>query len=152
MKLDADTIEGYFRAAGEREADLRRVDEVIRGAAPELKRQLFSGPSITMIGYGEMSWERPSGSGVWPLIGMAAQKQYISLYVAATKDGQMLAERYQERLGKTSNGKACIRFRKVDDIDTDELAKAVAEAVSWAEVQEAEFGRNCAEPVTESDA
>ena len=100
-----------------------------------------------MIGYGEMSWERPSGSGVWPLIGVAAQKQYISIYVSAVKDGETLAERYQDRLGKTNNGKNCIRFRRLDDIDPDELSDAVRDAVAWAEVQEETFGRNCAAPV-----
>jgi Domain of unknown function (DU1801) len=147
MRLDATTIEEYFAAAGDREPDLRDVDEVIRSTAPDLVRQLFVGPSITMIGYGEMSWERPSGSGVWPLIGMALQKQYISLYVAAVKDGQTLAGYYDERLGRTANGKHCIRFRRVADIDVAELANAVRDAVSWAEVQEERFGRNCAAPI-----
>lgn len=148
MKLEADSIEEYFAAAGDREADLRRVDEVITDAAPELKRQLFTGPSITMIGYGEMDWERKSGSGVWPLIGMAAQKQHIALYVAAVKDGETLASHYEDRLGKTNNGKNCIRFRRMDDIDPSELANAVLDAVAWAEIQEEEFGRNCASPVS----
>lgn len=150
MKLEAGTIEEYFAAAGDREEDLRRVDEVITDTAPELKRQLFSGPSITMIGYGEMSWERPSGSGVWPLIGMAAQKQHISLYVAAVKDDETLADHYRDRLGRTDNGKNCIRFRRMDDIDPAELANAVRDAVGWAEAQEERFGRSCAAPIDES--
>ena len=147
MRLEANSIEEYFEAAGDREDDLRRVDEIIREAAPELKRQLFSGPSITMIGYGEMGWERKSGSGVWPLIGMAAQKHHIALYVAAVKDGETLASHYEERLGRTHNGKNCIRFERTSDIDAAELANAVRDAVAWAEVQEEEFGRNCATPV-----
>lgn len=147
MRLEAATIEEYFRAAGEREDDLRAVDRIIRSTAPELKRQLFAGPSITMIGYGEMSWERPSGSGVWPLIGLAAQKHHIALYVAAVKDEKTLAGHHSDRLGRTNNGKNCIRFRHIDDIDTTGLANAVADAVTWAEVQEEQFGRKCAVPV-----
>lgn len=147
MKLEAGSVEEYFEAAQDRGDDLRAVDRVIRGAAPELKRQLFTGPSITMIGYGEMSWERPSGSGVWPLIGMAAQKQYISLYVAAVKDGETLADHYRDCLGRTNNGKNCIRFRRMSDIDPEELANAVRDAVAWAKAQEEMFGRNCAAPV-----
>lgn len=147
MKLQAATIDEYFEVAGDKGDDLEEIDRIITETAPELKRQLFTGPSITMIGYGEMSWERPSGSGVWPLIGVAAQKQYISIYVAAVKDGETLAERYQDRLGKTNNGKNCIRFRRLDDIDPDELSNAVRDAVAWAEAQEETFGRNCAAPV-----
>jgi hypothetical protein len=150
MRLDATTIEEYFALAGDREADLRAVDRIIGEAAPGLERTLFVGPSITMIGYGSMEWTRSSGSGVWPVIGMALQKQYISLYVAAVKDGQMLAEHYTDRLGKTSNGKSCIRFRRLDDVDADELANAMADADSWAEAQEERFGRDCARPIDEA--
>lgn len=151
MRLEAGTIEEYFVAAGDRAEDLRMVDRVITSVAPDLKRQLFVGSSITMIGYGEMDWERKSGSGVWPLIGMAAQKHHIALYVAAVKDGETLASHYEERLGKTHNGKNCIRFRRMADIDSEELANAVRDAVAWAEVQEERFGRNCAAPVDAED-
>jgi Domain of unknown function (DU1801) len=151
MRLEAGTIEEYFRAAGERGDDLRSVDRIITSTAPQLRRQLFSGPSITMVGYGEMAWERKSGSGVWPLIGMAVQKHYIALYVAAVKDGETLAQRYQDRLGRTNNGKNCIRFRGMSDIEPDELANAIRDAVDWAEEQEVVFGRNCAAPVDGDD-
>lgn len=136
MRIEASTIDELLAAVpDDRRADLQAIDELITRTAPELRRQLFVGPSITMIGYGEMDWERPSGSGVWPLIGMASQKQYISLYVAATRDGETLAEHYRKRLGRTNNGKHCIRFRRVADIDLDVLAEAVRDAVAWAEVQ-----------------
>lgn len=147
MRLEARSIEEYFEIAGERGNDLREVDRVITETAPNLKRHLFAGSSITMVGYGEMSWGRPSGPEVWPLIGMAAQKHYISLYVAAVKEGETLAARYRDRLGRTANGKNCIRFRRMSDIDSDELANAVRDAVAWAKVQEEKFGRNCAAPV-----
>ncbi len=109
----------------ERRADLETIDEVIAQAAPGLKRQLLGGPSITMIGYGESDWQRPSGRGVWPLVGMASQKQYISLYVAAERDGVAFADHYREALGRTNNGKNCIRFRTAADIDLDVLAQTV---------------------------
>jgi hypothetical protein len=92
MRVDATTIEECFALAGDREADLRAVDRIIGEAAPDLERTPFAGPSITMIGYGPTGWGRPSGSGPWPVIGMALQQQYVSLYVAAVKDGRMLAE------------------------------------------------------------
>jgi hypothetical protein len=151
VKLEAETIEEYFAAAGGREEDLRAVDAVITETAPQLKRQLFTGKSITMVGYGEMDWERDTGSGVWPLIGMAAQKHYIALYVAAIKDGETLATHYRDRLGKTNNGKNCIRFSHASDLNREELANAVHDAVAWAEEQDVTFGRNCAVPINESD-
>lgn len=148
MHIDACTITELFDAVEpQRRADLELVDQVITATAPTLKRQLFIGPSITMVGYGEMDWQRRSGSGVWPLIGMASQKQYISLYIAAERDGVTLADHYRDRLGRTNNGKNCIRFRQAADIDLDVLAQAVIDAVAWAEVQTSSYGRGCAAPV-----
>ncbi len=68
MKVQAHTIEELFTSSGEQEADMRTLDKRIVKTAPDLKRQLFSGPSITMIGYGEMTWMNKSSSGVRPLI------------------------------------------------------------------------------------
>lgn len=151
MKVEANTIEELFAASGVKEGDLRRIDRLIVETAPELKRQLFSGPSITMLGYGEMSWERKSGSGVWPLIGVAPQKHHISIYVAAEKDGTPLPEFYEERLGKVSLGKNCIRIKRMADVSEDELRNAVRDAVAWSAVQETMYGRNCAVPVSEDE-
>lgn len=150
MKIAARTIEALFTASDHLEADLRALDRLIVETAPDLKRQLFAGPSITMLGYGEMSWENRSASGVWPLIGVAPQKTGISIYVAAEKDGVPLAQHYgKSRLGKVNNGKNCIRFRRLADIDVDELRRAVRDAVEWSVVMERTYGRNCAVPVGE---
>jgi len=149
MKIEANSIEELFVLSGDKELDLRALDQLIVEAAPELKRQLFTGSSITMIGYGEMDWQHKSSSGVWPLISVAPQKNNISIYVAAEKDGVPLPKIYEKRLGKVNNGKNCIRFRKFSDIDQDELKNAVRDAIAWAEVQETQFGRNCAVPADE---
>ena len=150
MKVDANSIEELFIASGEREADLRAIDQLIVEAAPELKRQLFSGPSITMLGYGEMTWESKSSSGVWPLLGVAPQKGNISIYVAAERDGIPLAQIYnKKRLGKVNNGKNCIRFKRLVDVNLVELRNAILDAIEWSKVQERMYGRNCAQPVPE---
>jgi len=149
MKVKANTIEELFAASGEQESDLRELDELIVKTAPRLKRQLFSGPSITMIGYGEMTWMNKSSSGVWPLISLAPQKGNISIYVAAEKDGVPLATIYRKRLGKTNNGKNCIRFKRLADVSMDELRNAILDAMEWSKVQETIYGRNCAQPVEE---
>ena len=149
MKVHANSIEELFTAAGEQEADMRSLDKLITQTAPNLKRQLFSGPSITMIGYGEMTWMNKSSSGVWPLISVAPQKGSISIYVAAEKDGVPLATIYKKRLGKTNNGKNCIRFKRLVDLSMDELRNAILDAMEWSKVQETIYGRNCAAPVEE---
>jgi len=152
MRIGASTIEEMLAAVPpDRRTELEIVDRVIRDAAPELERQLYAGPSITMIGYGSMDWQNRSGQGVWPLIGMASQKQYISLYVAASKDGQTIAEHYRDRLGTTNNGKGCIRFRRTGVVDLEILADAVRDAVAWAAERSGTYGRACASPAGEQD-
>ena len=133
MRIEASTIEELFVAAGPREDELREIDRIITEAAPTLSRSLFATPSITMVGYGEIDWDPATESGHWPVIGLTAQKHHLAIYVAASKDGTPLAELYQSRLGKTNNGKGCIRFRRVGDIDVDELSNAVRDAVAWAD-------------------
>jgi len=149
MKVQANTIEKLFMASGEQEDDLRELDKLIVQTAPGLKRQLFSGPSITMIGYGEMTWMNKSSSGVWPLISVAPQKGNISIYVAAEKDGVPLATIYRKLLGKINNGKNCIRFKRLADVSMDEPKNAILDAMEWSKVQETIYGRNCAQPVEE---
>ena len=149
MKIQANTIEELFTASDEQEADMRALDKLIVKTAPKLKRQLFSGPSITMIGYGEMTWMNKSSSGIWPLISVAPQKGNISIYVAAEKGGVPLATIYKKRLGKTNNGKNCIRFKRLADVSMNELRNAILDAIEWSKVQETIYGRNCAQPVHE---
>lgn len=152
VKIEASTIEELLAAVGpDRRRELEIVDRVIREAAPELERQLYAGPSITMIGYGSVDWESRSGQGVWPLIGMASQKQYVSLYVAASKDGATIAEHYRDRLGRTNNGKGCIRFRRTGLIDLDVLADAVRDTVAWAAERSTTYDRACISPVGGKD-
>jgi hypothetical protein len=40
--------------------------------------------------------------GVWPVVALAAQKRYLSLYVCAVVDGEYVAERYASELGDVS--------------------------------------------------
>ncbi|MCU6710475.1 hypothetical protein M6D81_17415 [Paenibacillus sp. J5C_2022] len=55
-----------MRNSGDLRGDLLQLDVQMLVTAPELKRrQLYAGISMTMIGYGEMLWERASSSGGW---------------------------------------------------------------------------------------
>jgi hypothetical protein len=128
----SDEIEAWFAAAGEREDELRRVDALVRAAAPGIDRQLVPAGGGRMLGYGLMPY-RPRSAKVattTPLISLAAQKRYLSLYVFAEVDGRYLAEARAERLGSVSCGKSCIRFSSLDRVDTDELAAVVRDAVA----------------------
>ena len=84
-----DEIDAWFDAAGPREEELRRVDELVMAAAPGIDRQLVPMGSGAMLGYGLMPYQPKSAkeTTMWPLIALAAQKRHLSLYVCAVVDG-----------------------------------------------------------------
>jgi Domain of unknown function (DU1801) len=125
-------IAAWFGAAGAREEELRRADELIMAAAPGIDRQLVPMGASAMLGYGLMPYKPKSAkeTTMWPLIALAAQKRHLSLYVCAVVDGAYLAESRADRLGKVSCGKSCIRFTSLDTVDTDELTALVRDAVA----------------------
>ena len=128
---NSNEIDAWFGAAGAREEELRRADELIMAAAPGIDRQLVPMGSGAMLGYGLMPYKPKSAKEATevPLISLAAQKRHLSLYVFAVVDGQYLAEARAEKLGKVSCGKSCIRFPSLDQVDVVELDRLVRDAV-----------------------
>lgn len=129
MKVQAETPEEFFAAAGERAPELRQLDELIQKTVPSLDRQLHSGMSITMLGYGTFHYKTKSGrEGDWPAIAIAPQKNHLSLYICAVnEDGEYLAEVNKNKLGKVSCGKSCVRFKKFDDISKQALVEMLTD-------------------------
>ena len=129
---EANEIAAWFGKAGTREEELRRADELIMAAAPGIDRQLVPTGASAMLGYGLMPYRPKSATEttMWPLIALAAQKRYLSLYVCAVVDGEYLAEARAGRLGKVSCGKSCIRFTSLDEVDAGELTALVRDAVA----------------------
>jgi hypothetical protein len=72
-----ETLEAYFAFDPKREADLHRLDGLIRKAAPGLKRYFHKGTAnrgmrFKMIGYGESFYRATTGEKVeWPVVGVA---------------------------------------------------------------------------------
>jgi hypothetical protein len=127
---DAGSREQYFLGAGAREDELRQMDAIIREHAPALTPGLSGGMGSTpMLGYGEQPYQNKSMKepGVWPVVALAAQKRYLSLYVCAVIDGEYVGERYASELGSVSCGKSCIRFTKVDKINLETLKKILVD-------------------------
>jgi uncharacterized protein YdhG (YjbR/CyaY superfamily) len=129
-KSDAATHEEYIeRLAEPRRGEIRALHELIRRTAPQLDPTMEFG----MLGYGKYHYRYASGrEGDWQLVGVASNKNYISLYVtAAAPDGGYLAETYKDQLPKASIGKSCIRFKRLGDVDQEvleRLLRNVAEA------------------------
>lgn len=103
-----------------RKSEILKLDAFIKKTVPKLKPVFVS----NMLGYGMFHYKSRSGrEGDWPVIALASQKNYISVYVCRMEDGQYVAERYKKDFPKASIGKSCVRFKKTTDIDLNALKK-----------------------------
>lgn len=85
--------------------------------------------AYNMLGYGKFKYTNSKKQVLdWPVVALASQKNYMSVYVCAVEDGRYLAEKYKDKLGKVSVGKSCIRFKRVEDLDLAELRKVLLKA------------------------
>ena len=79
---------------------------------------MWGGTEQRIIGYGRMVQRSRSGDEVdWFVVGLAAQKAHLSLYVNAVDDGQYLVKRWADRLGRVKVGSANATFRRLADVD-----------------------------------
>lgn len=118
----------------ESRAGMKSLDEMIASAMEGLARELYvgkfwGGTDQEIIGYGRYSYTRPNGQQVeWFVIGLAQQKNYISVYVSAVEGDEYLSEKYGHEIGKVKVGKSSISFKSVDDIDIDKLRALITRA------------------------
>src|SRR5579863_8920502 len=109
FRVDVDSLEDYFDFDLMRTSDLQRLDKLIRRSAPGLKRYFHRGTPagepgmrFKMIGYGKSQY-LAAGAGTyveWPAVGVALQKNYISVYLSVMKDGAPLLASYAGKLGE----------------------------------------------------
>ena len=114
--------------------DIRTLDEHISAAMAGHTKHLYvgkfwGGSDQEIIGYGTQTNIRSDKREVtWFVVGLAVQKNYLSVYISAVEDGQYVSERYGAELGKVKVGKSSLSFRSVADIDLDKLAALVTKA------------------------
>ncbi len=119
----AKTVKDYLAAVpAERKEAVIFLHSFIQKTAPKLKPHF----AYNMLGYGSFPYKNSKKEMMtWPVISLANQKQYISLYVCAVIDGKYIAEAHKKELGKVSVGKSCIRFKKIEDLNLDTLKKVI---------------------------
>jgi uncharacterized protein YdhG (YjbR/CyaY superfamily) len=119
----AKTVASYLAAVpAERRKAMLALHDLIRKAAPNLKPHF----AYNMLGYGSFPYRNYKGEAItWPIVALANQKNYISVYVCAVDKGRYVAEAHKKELGKVSVGKSCIRFRKLEDVDLPALRKVI---------------------------
>jgi hypothetical protein len=116
-KNEAQSVEEYLlRVPEDRKKDIEFLHDFIQKAVPDLKPYFAS----NMIGYGSFYYlDSKKQKKEWPIIALANQKNYISIYVCTVIEDKSVAEKYKEELGKLSKGIGCIRFKKIEDINLE---------------------------------
>ena len=128
MKADPSvtTPEQYIAQVPEtRRPAIQTLHNLIKHTVPGLEPHIRYG----MLGYGPTPYKTKSGcEGEWFVVGLANQKNYMSLYLCVVENGSHLAEANAGRLGKVDCGKSCIRFRKLENLDQDVLVELLQKA------------------------
>lgn len=136
FRVDADSLKDYFDFDLDRRSDLQKLDRLIRRSAPGLKRYFHRGTPagqpgmrFRMIGYGKFRYLARSGQSVdWPAVGVALQKNYISVYLSVLKEGLPLIQSWSGKLGERRVGGNNFSFEKYEDLDVPQLVSLLAEA------------------------
>ncbi len=121
--VKATSVKEYLAALPkERREPVEFLHKLIQKTSPKLKAHF----AYNMLGYGSFPYRNYKKEMIeWPVVSLASQKNYMSLYVCAVDKGKYLAETYKKELGKVSVGKSCIRFKKVEDLNLPALKKVL---------------------------
>ena len=121
-----DNVKDYLASVpANRKETIGFLHGFIQKAAPSLKPHF----AYNMPGYGSFKYKNYKKQIIdWPIIALANQKNYISLYVCAVDNGQYVAEKFKHKLGKVSVGRSCVRFKKLEDLNLDALREVIKKA------------------------
>jgi hypothetical protein len=113
--------------------DMVALDAAIAEVFAGDERVLWEGPMWggthqRIIGYGAMVQHQRTADVEWFVVGLAAQKQHLSVYVNAAEDGRYLAQAWADRLGKVKAGSANVTFRRLADVDLPALVEMARRA------------------------
>jgi hypothetical protein len=136
FRVKANSVREYIDFDPRRSADLLKLDALIRKSAPGLVRYFHAGTPagspgmrMRMIGYGRFLYLATQGSEIeWPVLGVALQKNYISVYLSVTKEGQPILQAYRGALGELRSGNNNFSFRSFDELNAGVLAELLSEA------------------------
>jgi hypothetical protein len=126
----AKTVAAYLaRLSAEHRATIGAVRRVIKRHLPTGYREAMNWGAIT---YEVPLAKYPTTYNGQPLcyVALAAQKAHLSLYLMAAYGSRALTRRLQDGFRKAGKrldmGKACIRFRVLDDLALDAIADVIA--------------------------
>ena len=135
FRVNVDSLQAYLDFDPKRKSDLLKLHAVITKVAPGLKRHFHAGTPeghagmrFKMVGYGRYHYTAGTGEKVaWPVIGVALQKNYISVYVSVTKNGKSIVGTYAGKLGAKRIGGNNFSFEAFDDLDSQVVSSLFGE-------------------------
>jgi hypothetical protein len=118
-KNEATSVEEYLlMVPDDRKKDIYFLHDFIQKSVPKLKPYYAS----NMIGYGSFYYlDSKKQKKDWPIISLANQKNYITIYVCAIIGDKVAAAEYKKNLGKLTKGLSCIRFKNIEEINLETL-------------------------------
>ncbi len=122
----AKTVTEYLAAVPPARKELvLALHNFIKKTVPKLKPHF----AFNMLGYGSFPYRNYKHEAIaWPVVALANQKNYVSLYVCAVDGRQYVAEKFKKELGNVSVGKSCIRIKKLEDVNLPVLKKVLLAA------------------------
>ena len=121
--VKANSVSTYLaQVPAERKELILFLHGFIKKTIPKMKSHF----AYNMLGYGSFPYLNHKKEKIeWPIVSLANQKNYVSIYICAVEDGQYIAAKYKKDLGKVSVGNSCIRFKKLEDIKLPALKKVL---------------------------
>ncbi len=134
MEPTNDDVDAFLADLGN--DDLTTLDaqiaDVFAGTDRVLWRGIFwGGTEQAIIGYGDWTFRRPGKPDVkWFMVGLAQQKNAISIYIMAVEDGQYAVKKYADTLAsgtgaKPKVGSSVVSIKRLSDIDLEALLRLV---------------------------
>ena len=151
MQSKATTVEDYLKEIPEeRKAPMIKLRKLIKKNLPKGFKE---GMDCGMMGYCVPHSIYPKGYHVnpkqaLPFIGLASQKNNITLYHMCVYGDTKLAKWFRDEyakagVGKLDMGKCCIHFKKMDKIPYDLIAELCAKVTveDWIRIYESNLKR-----------
>ena len=132
-------IEEHIAAQQEpKRGDMQELHRIILTQMPGCKLWFLDGKddkgkvvSNPNIGYGQQIIKYADGrTKDFYQVGISANTTGVSVYILGLEDKKHLINTYGRTLGKASITGYCVKFRKLEDINTDVLGAAIRDGVA----------------------
>ena len=127
MKKNSTDIDSFLASLpDESKDDMIKLDneisKIMKGEVRDLwGGKFWGGSEQSIIGYGDCDYTNSKKEIVkWFMVGLALQKNYISVYLSTYN-----VKEHAAKLGKVKTGSSSISFKRLEDINLNELLKLV---------------------------